>query len=439
MTTDASRRRQLATDDGTPMATRSSPGETVRRRVRAGSTWRALSPRPAETKAASRCPPGAAVDVYYGRVSAREGQPETSAGARLGPAPAVDDEARRAQAKVASALFGEPDPRAVPYARVDRYELDSRLGAGSMGVVYQAWDPQLERPVAIKVLHSDVAADHKARRRLIREAKSLARLSHPNVIQVYDVGTDADRIFVAMELVDGVTLKQWLCDRVRTWTDVIEIMRDAGRGVAAAHRAGLVHRDLKPENILIGRDGRVRVLDFGLARASARPPETEEVANTSERSGPQRRSGPRLETTLTETGTVVGTPLYMAPEQLLDGRAASPASDQYSYCLTLYEALYGQRAFAGTSLPSIVANMSQGHLRVPGHSHPVPVPVFRALRRGLDSDPNQRWRDLDELLTAIDAAIRAGRAPRTVPQAAWWVIAVALAVALTTGFALLWV
>lgn len=375
------------------------------------------------------------------RVIGREGEPNRAAEPRLAPALGIDDEARAAKARVAEALFGgapdEPTADAVPYAKVDRYELDSRLGAGSMGVVYQAWDPQLERPVAIKVLHNDVAAEAKARQRLVREAKSLARLSHPNVIQVYDVGTDGDRVFVAMELVDGETLGQWLRRAPRTWRETAAIMTDAGRGVAAAHRAGLVHRDLKPDNILIGRDGRVRVLDFGLARVNAPAPDAADQPHARERSGPHRRSGgpSAPATTLTETGTVVGTPLYMAPEQLLDGRSATAVSDQFSFCVTFYEALYGRRPFDGSTLPSIVANMSQGNVCEPAADHAVPRRVFELIQRGLAKDPEQRWPGLDAFLSELGEVMRMQVAGGSRSRVAWWVVA---GLVLVVGLVAVW-
>ncbi len=218
-------------------------------------------------------------------------------------------------------------------AAVGRYVILDRIGAGGMGVVYAAYDPELDRRVALKLLRTDrfAAPGHL---RLLREAKALARLTHPNVVAVHDAGTFGDQVFVAMELVEGETLRQWLEAGARSWREVLDRLLAAGRGLAAAHAAGLVHRDFKPENVLLGRDGRVRVVDFGLAKALADAAE--------EPAAPD--SGGELASPLTEWGAVLGTPAYMAPEQIR-GIAADARSDQFSFCVALYEALYGERPF----------------------------------------------------------------------------------------------
>ena len=177
--------------------------------------------------------------------------------------PAYDDpDAKRARAGVAAALFGGPAPR----VRVGRYELIGRLGAGGMGVVHRAHDPELDRPVAVKLLRAEASSDDKARARMLREARALAKLSHANVVQIYEIGEHEQRTFLVMEYVDGSTLAHWL-EQQRPWPEVLARFVAAGRGLAAAHRAGVVHRDFKPENVLLGRDGSVRVADFGLALA----------------------------------------------------------------------------------------------------------------------------------------------------------------------------
>ncbi|MBC8071020.1 MAG: protein kinase, partial [Deltaproteobacteria bacterium] len=160
------------------------------------------------------------------------------------------------------------DPERLPTgASIGRYRVLEVVGIGGMGIVYAAEDPELERRVAVKVLRTRADGDAKAHsQRLLREARAMAKLSHPNVIPVHDVGTWNDRVFVAMELVDGWTLKQWLTEHPRSWDSVWPVLHAAGRGLAAAHEAGFVHRDLKPDNVLVGRRGRVFVTDFGLAR-----------------------------------------------------------------------------------------------------------------------------------------------------------------------------
>src|SRR5437763_1115036 len=198
-------------------------------------------------------------------------------------------------------------------ATVGRYVVLDRIGAGGMGVVYAAYDPELDRRVAIKLLRPDRFSSEAGRLRLLREAQALARLTHPNVVAVYDAGTFGDRVFVAMELVEGETLRQWLGEGPRSWREVLDRFLPAGRGLAAAHAAGLVHRDFKPENVLLGRDGRVRVMDFGLARVEEHAQESTAlpmmVRALTEESVP-RPLGP-----LTQEGRVLGTPNYMSPEQ----------------------------------------------------------------------------------------------------------------------------
>src|SRR5215471_9611631 len=186
-----------------------------------------------------------------------------------------------------------------------RYKLVEKLGVGGMGVVYLAEDPQLGRQVAIKLMDPKTSGTQSAsegRGRLLREAQALAQLSHPNVIAVYDVGTSANQVFIAMEYVEGSTLSQWLAERKRTWHEVLSTFVQAGRGLAAAHAAGIVHRDFKPDNVLVGNDGRVRVLDFGLARPLAETKTAPRLA--------------KLDVPVTEPGRFIGTPAYMAPEQL---------------------------------------------------------------------------------------------------------------------------
>ncbi|MCA9637679.1 MAG: serine/threonine protein kinase, partial [Myxococcales bacterium] len=153
-------------------------------------------------------------------------------------------------------------------ATIGRYLVLARLGAGGMGVVYAAYDPELDRKVAVKLLRSG-GHDPRGRARLLREAQALAKLAHPNVVAVHDVGTVGAQIFVAMEFVEGMTLRRWLAARPRAWPEIVEVFVAVGRGLAAAHAAGLVHRDLKPDNVMVGSDGRARVMDFGLAHARA--------------------------------------------------------------------------------------------------------------------------------------------------------------------------
>ena len=199
---------------------------------------------------------------------------------------------------------------AIPGARVGRYMLGDRLGAGAMGVVFAAHDPELDRKVAVKVLRTDIGLDASRtplRARLLREARAMAQLAHPNVVAVYDVGAFGEHVFIAMELVEGQTLAQWLAAERRPVREIVAMFIAAGRGLAAAHAAGLVHRDFKPENVLIGNDGRVRVTDFGVAHRTALAVDGLAVSTCIDDRG---RS---------TTTAFAGTPFYMAPEQISCG------------------------------------------------------------------------------------------------------------------------
>ena len=232
--------------------------------------------------------------------------------------------------RVKSALFGSSPPR------VGRFTVGDQLGAGGMGVVYRGHDPELGRDIAIKLMRPDRGGRRGGHPLLLREARAMARLSHPNVVPVFEVGEHEGQIFVAMELVSGTTLTRWLAQAQRDWRTIVAMFVGAGRGLEAAHEAGLVHRDFKPDNVLIGEDQRPRVVDFGLVGA--------------DRTAPQLRVDPTASVgSDTVTSTLRGTPAYMAPEQL-EGRPADPRSDQYALCLALWEALAGERPFVGTNV-----------------------------------------------------------------------------------------
>ena len=281
-------------------------------------------------------------------------------------------------------------------SKVGRYAVLERVGAGGMGVVYRAHDPELRREVALKLLKAGRAvgpAAEKRRKRLLREARAMAQLSHPNVIPVYDVGVYGSGLYVAMEFVEGADAREWLKQVKPPWRRTLGVFRAAGRGLAAAHNAGLVHRDFKPANVLVGDDGRVRVLDFGLARAAVDEPEPEvapEVLQDDTDSG-------HWSETLTADGTILGTPVYMAPEQYA-GKTADARSDQYSYCIALYEALYGRLPFAVGSIKQQARAKYRGQLLEPPANSPVPRRLFEVLRRGLASKPKDRFASMPDLL-----------------------------------------
>jgi len=287
--------------------------------------------------------------------------------------------------------------RAIPRRTAPpRYQLIRRLGAGAMGEVWEAEDTALGRRVALKFVRPESTADREYQARLIREARALARLRHPNVVAIYDLDQASDgELFVALELVDGTSARAWLAAAPRTAAEILAVWRAVADGLAAVHRAGIVHRDLKPDNVFVASDGRVVIGDFGLASMAADGGST----------------------TLTASGQILGTPLYMPLEQL-SGGGASARSDQFALCVCLWEALVGDRPFrAGGTVAALVVAMRE---------RPV-LPVRRrgvlsVLARGLDPDPARRWPDIPALLAALDRVRR-----RRWAIAAGAVLAVALA------------
>jgi tetratricopeptide (TPR) repeat protein/tRNA A-37 threonylcarbamoyl transferase component Bud32 len=302
---------------------------------------------------------------------------------------------------------------------VGRYRILRTVGTGAMGTVYAADDPQLGRQIALKLLRPDrarAAAAAELEERLAREAQVLARLSSPHVVAVYDVGHHLDRVFIAMELVDGVTLGAHLRAAPRPVAEVVALFVAAGQGLAAAHRAGVVHRDFKPDNVLVGRDGSVRVTDFGLARAGVAAVEAVPPAEST-LDAPVTR-------TLTETGSLVGTPAYMAPEQM-EGGAVDTRADVFSFAVALWEGLYGERPFAGATVGELHATIRAGALRPPRRARRVPGWLRRCVVVGLAADPAARWPSMDAFLAAL------GRDPRR--AALRFVAGAAAAVALAAG------
>lgn len=289
---------------------------------------------------------------------------------------------------------GEMGPDPIPGEFVGRYLVLSRLGAGAMGVVLAAYDPELDRRVAVKLLQRRWLGP-EADSRLQREAQALARLNHPNVVAVHDVGSHQGRVFLAMEFVKGCTLTRWMKGDggPRTWREVVSVFSAAGRGLEAAHEQGLAHRDFKPDNVMLGDDGRVRVMDFGLARATENPEAEAEPVVTPELD--QSRS-----TQLTRTGDIVGTPAYMALEQFA-GQVATPSSDQFAFCVALFEALYGERPFRGDTVAALSASVMDGAVAEVDGKRPVPVWLRRVVRRGLEADPDARFESMRPLLDAL--------------------------------------
>ncbi|MCB9756176.1 MAG: serine/threonine protein kinase [Myxococcales bacterium] len=229
-----------------------------------------------------------------------------------------------ASTRFASAPDG--DARARPLAQIARYRVETELGRGGMGVVYRAYDPDLDRAVALKLIKA-VFVDDEARARFLREAQAMARLQHPNVVAVHDVGLDDDSLFIAMDFVEGSTLDAWLRAAPRTVQQRLDVLVAAGRGLAAAHAAGLVHRDFKPANVLVGTDGRPRILDFGLVHGRGHDDVADAPTETS-----QPSTSSLLTDELTRVGSFMGTPAYMSPEQYFDA-GVGDRSDQFSFFL----------------------------------------------------------------------------------------------------------
>jgi tetratricopeptide (TPR) repeat protein len=315
------------------------------------------------------------------------------------------------------AVVARDDPRG---KAIGRYLLLERLGEGGVGEVFAAYDPHLDRRVALKLLRRDdetsdgtAASDHDWRT-LLREAQALAKLSDPHVVAVYDVGAFEGRTFITMELVDGVDLATWLQRERARWNEVLALFVQAGAGLVAAHTAGVIHRDFKPANVLVhGDTKRVKVGDFGLARRHA-----ELVATL-----PMPRSEAERTGTLAGSAMPPGTPYYMAPE-LFEGTPASVRTDVYAFCVSLYEALVGERPHQGNTITALLAAKHEPMPPVPTSLH-LPRWLVAAIERGLAADPSARWPDMATLL----AALRRERSHRA--RALVWLGAGASAVGLT--------
>jgi len=274
--------------------------------------------------------------------------------------------------------------------RVGRYVITRKLGRGGMGVVYGARDTALGRNVALKLVRRPrrpSSHDASLSPRLIREAQALARLSHPNVVGLYDLGTATSAMFLAMEFIDGIDLHRHLTEQERSWHEIVSLFVQAGRGLSAAHAAGIVHRDFKPTNVIVGRDGHVTVVDFGLARST----------DESEEPHPEDAFRKRL----TDANVIIGTRGYMAPEQLL-GLPVGPAADQFAFCVSLFEALYGERPYPGRNAVETARAFASRTLRIPADDRGVPLWIHAAIVRGLSVEPTERYPSMDALLAALD-------------------------------------
>lgn len=313
----------------------------------------------------------------------------------------------------------EPARGLEPGSRVGRYEIEEVIGSGGMGVVVSARDPELGRPVAIKVLHR---ADAKGDTWLKREAQALARLNHPNIVVIHDVGVVNGRPFIAMERIEGVTLAEWLDAEPRSARDILTVFKAAGRGLAAAHRAELVHCDFKPANVMICADHEgarlvdgVRVMDFGLAREAGRTGSSDPDASAADVVLPSESA---LSEAFTDLGRLHGTPKYMAPEQFALAEVG-PGADQFAFCVSLYEALWGRSPFPGSTVVAQIAEQMCGvqPLAPPGDARA--AAVADAVVRGLQPSAEDRWPNMEALLEALEPPQRRR----------WWVFPAVGAVA----------
>lgn len=376
------------------------------------------------------------------------------ASTQLGPPPeSQHTEQRLAQARIKQALFGPADDRPAPAEYVGRYRLVRLLGRGGMGVVYEATDEKLDRRVAIKLLR-DRVRHTVARPRLEREAKAMARLAHPNVVSVYEVGAHKGEVFVAMEFIKGLTMRRWLAEP-HPLDEVLAVLDGCAAGLAAAHDAGIVHRDFKPDNVMIDAAGQPRILDFGLARDASRS-SSERVTSAATRgkegvstglesdpddphATPAQEGQSERETLLTRAGTVMGTPAYMSPEQL-SGQTVGPKSDQYSFFVTAWEAVFGCRPFPDPRLGASESPSSLALERIPQRaltkassartsvSGRTPRALVQAMRRGLSVLPEGRHADMHAAREALARPLRWRRRWR-------WAAVSAGALALSATFA----
>jgi tetratricopeptide (TPR) repeat protein len=337
------------------------------------------------------------------------------------------DESRPSSAFEAGTPLTRGDP-------IGRYVVLGVLGRGGMGDVYAAYDPELNRKVAVKVLRARVAAtghrpDSRARR--LREAQAIAKLSHPNVVLIFDVGAFGDTVFLAMEFIEGATVEQWRTAAPRRWREILRVFLAAGHGLGAAHAAGLIHHGFKPDNVMVGRDGQVRVMDFGVARQAGH---TTSDAEAMEPAQPPFADAPSpVDPEATRSGPTPGTPAYIAPErrtpQAASTSIAEASADQFSYCVALYETLYGRRP------PALEARPGAGPRRVPDPpaDRVVPPWIRKILARGLSPTPEDRYPSMNELLAALEKDPAVARR-RALTRAATGLAVLAVAVlALTAG------
>ena len=287
--------------------------------------------------------------------------------------------------------------------KIGRFEVRALAGSGQNALIYSAWDEDKQRRVAIKLLRRERSARRDTQARFLREAKTMARLAHPNIVQIYEVGTHEGQVFLALEYVEGRNFREWQDEDSPGVVELVRKYLDAGRGLEAAHHAGVMHRDFKPENVLLGTDGRVRVLDFGLARSTRGTDSYQTLENETPGLRDALAEGPELLATF----GVSGTPAYKSLEQHF-GRPTDPRTDQFAYCVALWEALYGQRPFLGRTAGEIARAIEAGNIHEPPATREVPRRLRKALERGLSAERVDRYMSMGDLLEAIEQGAKGG-------------------------------
>jgi serine/threonine protein kinase len=345
-------------------------------------------------------------------------EPAAVAGSALGtPGGVVTNTAVLASDGATAVSAVSADPVLPPGTQVGRYEIVELLGTGGGGSVYRAHDPHLSRDIALKVLHRRnefQAADREYSRRLLREAKTLAKLSHPNVVAAYDVGTIGESVFVAMELVQGESLRDWLYREKHDRDEIMRVLIAIGRGLIAAHAAGVMHRDIKPANVMVSPDGSARIVDFGLARALRSAPETGNASPS--------QTTDRFALTLsfsnevTDTALLSGTPGYIAPEILRGDPVIDAQADQYSYAVTAFRALTGQNPYSGNTLSEYLDALAREALAPWPRS--IPRRIRRVVERGLASRHEDRYPSVRALVDALEKASAPNRRSAALAQSA---------------------
>ncbi|MDI3289359.1 serine/threonine-protein kinase [Polyangium sp. 15x6] len=347
-----------------------------------------LGPEEARLRLDAECEGDAALRAAVERLLEHDRRAD---GDFLAPRPALLSEALREHPLPA---FPDAPPVA---ARIGRFAVVRKLGEGTMGVVYMGYDEMLDRRVAIKLLRPSVAGVGW----LLREGQALGRLAHPNVVAIHEAGENEGRVYLCMEFIEGLTLRAFLAERPRPFSEVLSLFLGAARGLAAVHDAGLVHRDFKPENVLVGKDGRPRIVDFGMAALARRGGGTNGEGER-DAEPPSGRPG-ALDVSIVPRGAIAGTPAFMAPEQLR-GERATTASDQWSFCAALYHAAYGVPPYSlDGDFVALSRRVLAGAPTIPAQRGKTPAWLGPILLSGLAKDPAARFPSMHALVAAIEA------------------------------------